>query len=54
MPHRPSAAADIIDVSVCETGSGLAVEVNSITPGSCSVNMAQPEADALRDCWELR
>lgn len=37
-----------------QNGSGLAVEVNSITPGLCSVNMPQPEADALRDCLELR
>lgn len=32
----------------------LAVEVNSITPGRCSVNMPQPEADTLTNSLELR
>lgn len=35
-------------------GSGLVVEVNSITPGLCSVNMAQSEADAVGDYLALR
>lgn len=35
-------------------GNGLSMEVSSITPGVCSVNMPEPEADTLRDCLELR
>lgn len=35
-------------------GSGLVLEVNSITPGLCSVNMAQSEADAVGDYLALR
>lgn len=30
------------------------MEVNSITPGLCSVNMAQSEADAVGDYLVLR
>lgn len=35
-------------------GNELSMEVSSITPGVCGVNMLQPGADAQRDCLELR